>query len=192
MSILNKLKAEAQLAGITPRTKEAMDWFRKRAYKMSKISQNKMLNEEPITSKKTYIGDMFFFKYDAKYKDELPYWDSFPLVFIVDLTKDGFYGINLHYIPPIARIALMDKLLDIKNNDKYDSTTRIKLSYSLLSGSAKYNLFKPCFKRYLSSHVVSKMGYVSPTEWEVIAFLPLAKWNKAKPHQVYKQSKKMV
>ena len=44
-------------------------------------------------------GEMYMFYYDAKHKDTLPYWDRFPLVFPFSKVKDGFLGLNLHYLP---------------------------------------------------------------------------------------------
>ena len=39
---------------------------------------------------------MFF--YDAKTQDKLPYWDYFPLCIPIKKYKNGFMGLNLHYL----------------------------------------------------------------------------------------------
>jgi len=45
--------------------------------------------------------DLIEFIYDAKYGEILPVWDRTPLVIIIQDLKDGFIGLNLHYIPNI-------------------------------------------------------------------------------------------
>src|SRR4051812_41636100 len=44
-------------------------------------------------------GEMIFFMYDAKWKDKLPFFDRFPLIFPVEMYPNGFAGMNLHYLP---------------------------------------------------------------------------------------------
>ena len=55
-------------------------------------------------------GDMVMYTYNPKLKDVLPYYDAFPLTIVVGPAKDGFYGINLHYLPPKVRAIFLDKL----------------------------------------------------------------------------------
>ena len=55
--------------------------------------------------------NMFF--YDPKHKDTLPYYDRFPLSVIIGPAKGGFYGLNLHYLPPVLRAKMLDALMDI-------------------------------------------------------------------------------
>ena len=61
-------------------------------------------------------GNMYMMFYDAKTKDKLPYCDRFPLVIPFDTVsvKNGFYGINLHYIAPIARVGLLEQLYKVQ------------------------------------------------------------------------------
>jgi len=134
--------------------------------------------------------NMFF--YDPKTKDTLPFYDRFPLVIIVGPAEKGFYGLNLHYLPPILRAKLLDGLLDITNNKKYDETTKFQISYNMLNSSAKMRYFKPCFKHYLTQHVRSRLGRVPAPEWEIATFLPTASWEKSNSANVYKQSRKMI
>jgi hypothetical protein len=135
---------------------------------------------------------MYMFFYDPKHKDTLPYYDQFPLIFVIGDAKGGFMGLNLHYLPPILRAKLLDGLIDLKNNDKYNETTRLKLSYELLNGSSKFKEFKPTIKHYLTAHVKSRLALVPPSEWEIATFLPMAQWKGASSNQVYKQSRKMI
>ena len=141
---------------------------------------------------KQHVGTMCMFFYDAKTKEKLPYWDKLPVIFIVDVTKDGFYGINMHYLPPFFRAKLMDALYDIVNNKNYDQTTKLQLSYKILSGSSQFSAYKPCFKRYLNSYVRSRFMYISPQEWNLCLFLPLERFQKASTQTVWNDSTNII
>ena len=191
--IFDQLELEAFRAGITPRTAESRDWFRRKAQSLRRVNRNQLMREDPIQLKNRFLpGAMFMFFYDPKLKKTLPYYDSFPLVIVVDKAKDGFLGLNLHYLPPTLRAKLLDSLMDITTDNKYNDATRFQLSYGLLKRAAKYKYFKPCVKHYLSDHVRSRFALVPAPEWEIAAFLPTADWQKASASQVYKDSRGMI
>jgi hypothetical protein len=101
-------------------------------------------------------------------------------------------GINMHYLPHVLRAKLMDSLYDIASNDKYDETTKLRISYNVLNSAAKYKWFKPCIKHYLTSQVRSRFIYVYPAEWDIALFLPLERFDGATKSQVWKDSKKLI
>jgi hypothetical protein len=176
-SLLDKLSKEMTAAGIRPRTAAAQSWI------LNKISQTRipvnrsnLLNDARRISARAFIGKMYFFAYDAKYKDVLPVWDKFPLVIPMETYSDGFLGLNLHYLDPGSRLVLLDRLHDFINNDKYDDTTRFNLSYSLLSASKRYRIIDPCIKRYLFSNILSSLIYIEPDNWETAIWLPVQKF----------------
>lgn len=192
-NLFNKLELQAFRSGITPRTKESRDWFRRKALALRNVSRSALMKEEPVTlSNRSVVGSMYMFFYDPKHKDTLPYYDTFPLVFIVGDAKGGFTGLNLHYLPPLLRAKLLGSLIDLKSNNKYNASTKLRLSYDVLNNSSKHALFKPCFKQYLTSHVRSQFSMVPAAEWEIATFLPMAQWSKASSTKVYRDSRKMV
>lgn len=192
-NLFNKLEIEAFRAGITPRTEQSREWFRKRAQAMRRLNREELMKADSLTrTNSSVVGNMYMFFYDPKTKDTLPYYDQFPLVFVLGEAKGGFHGLNLHYLPPILRARLLDSLLDLKNNNKYNESTRLKLSYEILNSSTKFKEFKPCFKHYLTSHVKSRFAQVPAAEWEIATFLPMAQWKKSSSNQVYRQSRKLI
>lgn len=132
------------------------------------------------------IGQMFFFIYDAKLKDELPYWDKFPLVIPIHFYKDGFLGMNLHYLPPMQRAVLLDKLLDY---EKSHGTPRafMKVSYALLKSAIATKLFEPTIHRYLTSHIKTSLVRVGSEYWPKAARMPVQDFQKATAAQVWKK-----
>ena len=192
-NLFQTLELEAFRKGITPRTKESIAWFRKKAGAMSSVTSKKIMNSEPIELRnRQVIGSMFMYYYDPKTKDTLPYYDRFPLSIIVSRAPGGFYGLNLHYLQPTLRAKFLDGLIDITNNKAYDETTKFQATYSMLQKSSKLRFFKPCLKRYLSSNVRSRFAYVPPPEWEIATFLPMAEFEKKSQNQVWKDSREMV
>lgn len=192
-NLFKELELQAFRAGIQPRTRQSIDWFRKKAQRLRVPNRNAMMKEEPLELKARQIpGSMFMFFYDPKNKKTLPYYDSFPLVIVVKKAPGGFHGLNLHYLPPLLRARFLDALMDNTNNMTYDESTRFQLNYNLLQKSAKMKYFKPCYKHYLTEHVRSRFAYVPPPEWEIASFLPTADFQKASKNQVYSDSRKAI
>ena len=192
-NILNKASARDLQTG----SKEAVDWFRTQALKVKRID-NKILTgtKEPFRRMQSLspnsVGKMYMFVYDPKTKDILPYYDTFPLVFPIEFYGDSFLGINMHYLPPMLRAKLMDALYLTINNNKYDKTTLLKISYNILNGASRYRYFKPCVKKYLMTHVGSPFIYIAPDEWDYALMLPTERFQKANKSVVYKDSLSMV
>ena len=192
-NLFQKLELEAFRAGITPRTQEARTWFRRKAQQLRRVNRRELMREEEIELRNRFMpGKMYMFFYDPKTKDKLPYYDGFPLVIPVERAEGGFYGLNIHYLPPILRAKFLDGLMDITTNQKYDETTRFRVAYERLKSVRKLRFFKPCYKRYLSAHVKSRFAYVSPTEWEIATFITTADWRKSNAGNVYKDSRGMI
>lgn len=136
-----------------------------------------------------FIGGLFFFRYDAKYKDVLPYWDQFPLVIPISMYDDGMLGLNLHYLPPIGRAKLLDLLLKYKRRS-LTPKAYMKLSYDMLKQTVSHELFKPCIHRYLTSHIRSQLVKVSDEYWDRAAILPVQKFVGATDQEIWKRSKR--
>lgn len=169
----DKIHRKLSAAGIKGQAEKSREWFMKNLKQLRNFSRPSLLQDERLIPRSVpRIGRMLMFFYDPKGKDSLPYYDRFPLVIMIEPTKDGFYGLNLHYLPLRLRAIFFDELMDRMNNTRYDETTRFRLTYDLLKASRKMRLFQPCFKRYLHKHVVSKIVEVPPTEWEIALFIP--------------------
>jgi hypothetical protein len=192
-NLFNKLELEAFKAGITPRTQQSREWFRKRVQDIRRVNRNALMKEEPIKlTNREIVGSMYMFFYDPKHKETLPYYDSFPLIIVLGPAEGGFLGLNLHYLPPTLRAKFLDAILDVTNNKRYDDTTRFRLTYNLLQRAASMKYYKACIKHYLNDHVRSRFALVAPPEWEIATFLPTADFQKASRNQVYADSKRRI
>jgi len=190
--LFQKLEFEAFRKGITPRSKESRAWFMNKAKNLN-VSRSKLMKEDPIELRsRPAVGKMYMYFYDPKHKETLPYYDRFPLIVMVGPAPKGFMGLNLHYLPLATRAKFLDALLGTINNERYDESTRFRLSYEMLKRASKLKAFRPCLKRYLSSHVRSRLAMVPAPEWEIATFLPTADFEKASSSEVYKDSRRKM
>ena len=137
-NLFQKIGYEAFRAGINPRSQEARDWFRKKAQSLSRVNRLELMQDDQTKlTNRQLVGSMNMFFYDPKHKDTLPFYDKFPLAIVVGPAPGGFFGLNLHYLPPVLRAKFLDTLLDITNNKSYDETTKFQLNYKLLNASSK-------------------------------------------------------
>jgi hypothetical protein len=181
------LKRAADSGIALDKSKNAREWFRKKAASYREVNRDKLF-KDAITTNRVIPGEMYMYVYDAKTADKLPYWDAFPLIFCTNVTKDGHEGINLHYLPPLLRAKLMDALYSTVNNKRFDATTKLRINYNILKSASSMRYFRPCYKKYLSSHVKSQFILVPAAEWDIALFLPTQNFKKASAENVWAES----
>jgi len=194
-SYLDKLKDAIRTDQVAAKARAAGNWFRsivnRTRGQFSSETPEKILSRQESTVSSSVLGKMYFYSYNPKWKNELPWYDTFPLVFPIEKYNDGFLGLNFHYLAPKHRAILMDQLKMFANNKKYDETTKLKLTYNMLKGFTKIKRAKPTVHRYLTSNVRSKYVLVNADEWEVALFLPVERFRKASKKKVWAHSKGM-
>ena len=178
VSVWQRLKNEMRTAGIIPRTSAARAWYGSVVNRIAiPTNRSNVLNDPRKATAHALIGRMYCYHYVPKYEAKLPVWDQFPLVLPMEIYPDGFLGLNLHYLDPYSRLVLLERLHDFITNDKYDDSTRFKLSYSVLNGIKRYEMMKPCIKRYLIEYMESSMIYIEPDQWELAVLLPFERFH---------------
>lgn len=138
------------------------------------------------------LGGLYFFYYDPKTKTDLPYYDRFPLVIPLEIYPGSFLGLNLHYLPIKYRLAFLDKLLDTAELNKNDEISRVRVTYDILSATRMYKEFRPCVKKYLTSHINSKIIAVQPNEWDIACVLPVQQFKKQTADYVWEESVEQI
>ena len=136
-----------------------------------------------------FFGRLNMFFYDPKLKAKLPYYDTFPLVLPIERYNDGFLGINLHYLSIPMRMGLLDRLMTFSNNDKFDKSTELRVTYRKLKN---IRLIKPCLKRYLATHVRTNFRKVEADEFVVATLLPVQQFKKRGDKYVFNKSRGYV
>ena len=188
-NILQKAAREGKIAG---QSQNARDWFRSQAESTSATPTAVMREKRQDMISGPRVGNMYLFNYDPKMKKELPYYDTFPLIFMVGPADKGFYGLNMHYLPLQLRAVLMDQLYTLSTDKRYDERTRLKLSYDVLKSASRFRNFKPTFKHYLSSQVKSRFVKIDANEWDIALFLPLQRFKKATASKGWSDSRRII
>ena len=96
-------------------------------------------------------GQLYFFTYSAQTKQ--PYYDMFPLSYVIEYQKGGFLGCNVHYVP---------------------LTQRDELATSLLNNSAQGAVAVPrrTLHKYVYTGVRGTPYRIPSAEWSDVAQLP--------------------
>ena len=96
-------------------------------------------------------GQLYFFTYSAQTKQ--PYYDMYPLTYVIEYQEGGFLGCNLHYV----RL-----------------TERDELATSLLNNSAQGAVAVPrrTLHKYLYTGVRGQPYRIPSSEWSDVAQLP--------------------
>jgi len=100
-------------------------------------------------------GELYFFTYQAQTKQ--PYYDMYPLSYVIEMRTGGFLGCNLHYV----RL-----------------TQRDELAISLLNNSAQGAVAVPpvTLHKYLYTGVRGTPYRIPNSEWSDVAQLPTEKF----------------
>ena len=187
--LIDKIKTSLAKEGLTPRTNASRAWLRAKVKDLKPTSAGLMTDRQRLRTS-SMIGKMYFYFYDPKTKDSMPYYDRFPLVIPIERYNDGFLGLNLHYIHPKNRMILLDKLSDTTSNDTYDENTKLKINYRYLAAASRVFEATPCIKRYLFTQIESRFLEITADEWDIAALLPVESFVGASTSKVYADSRK--
>lgn len=178
---------------------EPLDWMRDQ---ISEITNPQQFRPQDVLAgagktKRLLPGRMYLMRYNPAGKQELPYYDTFPLIFVMEVGEDYFVGLNLHYIPPYYRALFMDTLYSyVVNPDSQGEmmsstlTTRIspRVDFSFMSKRESMRTFKPMWKKYRYDKVIGSFLYIPPVAWDTVMMLPLQRFRKAGINRVYRDS----
>jgi hypothetical protein len=175
--------------------KRSRSWFDKQVQELTKqqLTPKKVLNGDVSALTTTLVpGNLYMYAYDPKTKEDLPYYDRFPLVFPFRKTADGFYGLTMHYLPYALRMQLLDNLLVFKSNSRLDETTRLKYSWAMIDGVSKFKAAQPCVKQYLTGHLRSQFRKVDSNDWATAMLLPVEQFVGASKQKVWEESRRKI
>lgn len=176
MKVLQVLHSMSSYTG-----ENSLRWFRRTA-QMLNLRQDSVkesiIANAPKKVTKVELGKMYLYEYDPKWKDKLPYWDRFPLIFVLNADSEGFLALNLHYLSPTYRLAFFDKLNEFANDKRLSPKSKLMVQYKLISDMSRFPETSVCIKRYLWTHVRTKFMEIPPTDWRNAVLLPLQSFQK--------------
>jgi len=145
------------------------------------------------TARPTY-GTMNLFHYRPKTAKRLPYYDVFPLTIPVKRHRNGFTGINFHYLSIPLRVKILNILTEAyadRDVEKLDMTWR---------SIQRYKQIQPMVHRYLASRVDSLFLRLPIEDMLIAVLLPVQRfykgaWSMRKqvsPITVHRDSRDMI
>jgi hypothetical protein len=157
--------------------KKSVAWFKRKVGESAKGFKKKAKLEP---------GKIFTFGYDAKYKEVLPYWDKFPLIIVLDVYRDGFMGLNFHYVSPVDRMVFFKKMMKFSTQHGEVETMTAAAKFNV-SWDAVRNVrhADKMIHKYLYGHVKTSLLEAPPNEWENVIFLPYQKFVGASAKSVW-------
>jgi hypothetical protein len=179
-------------------TTRSADWFREKIKELAPVAPVDRANllvqtKGPMQTNRLLPGTLTFFAYDPKYKEVLPYYDKFPLSFIVSIDRTGFTGLNFHYLSIPMRIRLYDAMYTIARQSANKTTQQVLvLNWKLLSNFSKFPAAAPAVKKYLFGHVQSKFIKIPVEDWKTAIMLENAEFKKASVSTVRSISTKIA
>ena len=161
---LTKAQLSPKSVSKRSKAKKSVAWFKQKVGESAKGFKKKG---------KLAPGKMYTFGYDAKLKAILPYWDKFPLIICLDANKDGFMGLNFHYLSPVDRMKFLNKIMKFatQKGEVEDMTDKASFNISWDAVKTIPNADKMIHK-YLYGHVRTSLLEAPPNEWENAIFLP--------------------
>ena len=157
--------------------KRSIKWYRS-AVKSESSKYNKNFKNTGSTEvsqtqnelRNTTLEKHFYmFEYQAKMR-WLPYYDRFPLVYVLKSKGSEFTGVNLHYLSPKRRMIATKKLL-----------------------AGRIDIPKACFHKYLHNHVQGGVYIdLAQAEWDSAILLPTEEFVKSINGMNFPIDKKLV
>jgi len=169
-------------------TQLSLEWFRTNIRRIFDRRNNEKVYLDGTKVGEIQEGNMYMMFYNAKTKKKLPWYDRFPLVIPFDKrsVENGFYGINLHYIPPLYRQNLLEEMY------KYSKGEGVEIDYQYFRSVSRLRPAIPCVKRYLWSRIKRVPLQVQKEYWDVAAMLPTANFGNVNTNTVYANSRKQM
>lgn len=179
-----------------------MDWYEAGI-------RSKSVNEARLTRTRFQPGKIYVFKYDPKYKKELPWFDENPVVLAIEQINNNDLGINLNLLPVPFKEKLLDELftkmkikVDKKETDIISEITGVEAPSNINALKEKplritYEGIKVYLEKYgyefaLRQYIPSRkkdQAVVSYSKWPEIAlcdFMSFKKTNVMKVRLMFK------
>ena len=96
------------------------------------------------------LFNLMFYKYKAKTRRDLPFYDKYPLAFVLEMDARSFFAVNLHYYSPEERMGIVASL-----------------------AADKIPKFRKGAHKYLLSEVRSPYLILAQQEWQTMCLLPV-------------------
>ena len=169
---------------LQPAQGKSLEWLKAQARDLASISgatPQQVMSDKDVISlrgmRRELVGSVMFYFYDAVTPlSQLKYYDQFPLSIVLDVHRNYHLVLSLHYLPPLMRSVLFDKLYTLRNDNTLDERTRLNVSYKILKNSTRFKGFQTCLKRHNWDRIRSQLKVIPVKWWDFALGLPVAQW----------------
>lgn len=143
---------------------------------------------EEHKTRELITGKIYTYDYDPKYKDKLSFYDNRPIMFCIGHieTKAGnknAFGINLSFIPPKYRAAILQKIWKVFNNkiieknEEYLSDGKkyqkeMPIYYTVCRYILRESGFEFALRSYIYDQMESEPMIITYSDWYRILSFP--------------------
>ena len=180
---------ESVLHNATPYTlkmlqTQGVNWYKEQMRSIKKNKFNKyafIAQGKQETVRRLEIGKLYLMEYIPKYSgvgelvpqsSELGVWDRYPLILPFDVAPNGFYALNLHYLPIKMRAWLLDQLMGTANIP----ANKLRVNWQILKRFSLNQYGQYATHRYLLNHITSPFRMVKIEDYPKVIMLPIASW----------------
>ena len=201
-TIFRKIREEAGGRELSVR------WYRNKIKALApRITGPELLSEaekKKITARPNY-GMMNLFWYKPLNAKRLKYYDLYPLVIPFKKHRNGFTGLNFHYLSVPMRMNLLERLSAFEDSgtlyslDVNDIDQLLAFEWMEVKGMKG---IKPIVRRYLANYVYSNFLKIGLEDMVVASLLPVERfytgdlWNdrmdRVNPRRVWDASSRTV
>ena len=155
-------------------------WYRNAVSSIAdRVTARRLMSQGKLLGRPS-IGRLNMYFYDPKYKKTLPYYDRFPLVLPLERIPGGFSGLNFHYLRPVARFSLLERLQRFSTRGReITRQNRFDVSYDRVKGIP---MVRRAINKYLWSHVRSSFLRIDYDKAALSVYLPVAQFKKGSPY----------
>lgn len=189
---VNAILRQFQFEDLDMASRSATHWLQEHLSTVGQLRRDRILTDaEPASS--INPGNIYFFSYNPLTKNNLPFYDMFPVTFCLQLEKGGFLGLNLHYLRPYNRAVFLNFLIDYADRTEWNTAdiSKILIDYTAAvkkiknKGDWVAKALKASIKKYYFKQFLSGSVRVPPKDWKIVPFLPLDRFVKATREEVY-------
>ena len=201
-TIFRKIREEAGGRELSVR------WYRSKIKNLApRVTGAQLLSEaerKKIKARPTY-GMMNLFWYKPLNAKRLKYYDLYPLVIPFKRHRNGFTGLNFHYLSVPMRMNLLERLSAFEDSgtlyslDVDDIDQLLAFEWTEVKGMKG---IKPIVRRYLANYVYSNFLKIELEDMVVASLLPVERfytgdlWNdrmdRVNPRRVWDASRRTV
>jgi hypothetical protein len=186
MATANPFETIRQQVGDKERSAQ---WYQTQVSKLGAINTNQLLRQGKLVNR-IIPGFMYLFGYDPKLNETLPYYDSFPLVLPFRIIEGGFMGLNLHYMPYMLRMRMLQYMHQYASDPNMNEKTRLRFTWKIVEGSSRLKPLANCVKHYLTEQVRTRFLIIPYNDWIIASQLPIENFVGARKTEVWRQERR--